>query len=467
MQLRPYQDRIMDDIRSAYRSGQRSVLAVAPTGSGKTVLFSYAAKIASERGKRVGIIAHRIELLDQCSDTLNQWGVQHGFVAPGRGVDPFARVQVCSVQSLARKIKNGIFRPYDFCIIDEAHHAVAGSSWGQVIDAHPEAKILGVTATPARLGGEPLSAFQTMVVGPTVRELIDLGALTPYSLFCPPAVDMTRVSRRGGDYARDENETAMDKPTVTGDAVREYLRRARGKRAVAFCVSIAHAQHVAAQFLASGVASESIDGKMDRSARFAVLDRFRRGETLVLTSADLVSEGFDLPAIEAAILLRPTQSLALCLQQVGRALRPFPGKDRAIILDHAGNLGPNGRHGLPDDDREWTLEGRVKGQGVSGTPTIPMSQCAHCFFTGRPFVVCPSCGHERAIEGRKVEEVEGELQEIDLEAARRAKRVEQARAAGLAELIALGKQRGYKKPEAWAKFVWASRNQKFAANARG
>jgi superfamily II DNA or RNA helicase len=388
------------------------------------------------------------------------WGVQHGFVAPARGIDPFARVQVCSVQSMGRKIDRYHARPFDFLIVDEAHHAAMNTTWGAVIQAHAGKRILGVTATPARLGGEPLTAFETMVVGPTVAELIELGALTPYSLFCPPSADMSNVTRRGGDFAKDQTEGVMDKPTVTGDAVREYMRRARGRRAMAFCVSVAHAKHVAASFLASGIPAEAIDGKMDRADRRASISRFKAGETLVLTSADLVSEGFDVPAIEAAILLRPTQSLALCLQQVGRALRPFPGKDRAVILDHAGNLGPNGRHGLPDDDREWTLDGRVKGRGSAGEKTIPMSQCDQCFFTGRPFVICPSCGHERKVEGRKIEEVEGELTEIDLEAARTAKRVEQARAKTLDELIALGVSRQYRNPRAWAIHLLNARGQR-------
>lgn len=455
IELRPYQERFVADLRAAYAKGARALLGVAPTGSGKTVMFSYMASEAIRRGRRVGVMAHRIELLDQIGATLHDFDVPHGFVSPGRSPDPFAPVQVCSVFSVARRIERYARRPFDFLIVDEAHHAAGGSTWHQVIGVHRNARVLGVTATPMRLSGEPVAdAFDAMVVGPTTGELIELGALARYRAFAPTTPELDGVHRRMGDFVRPELDTAMDRPTITGDAVTHYLRLARGKRALAFCVSIAHAEHVAAQFIAAGVSAASLDGHMERGERRETIRRFVDGETLVLTSCDLVSEGFDLPAIEAVILLRPTQSLALHLQQIGRGLRPYPGKETALILDHAGNLM---RHGLPDEPREWTLQGRGKDAAKPGETAIPVRTCASCFGVFRPAPACPHCGAPVMVEGRRVEEIEGELAEVDIEVLRRAKRAEQGRAQTFEQLVALGRARGYRAPEGWARHMLAAR----------
>lgn len=451
--LRPYQTAFEDGIRSAYATGAQSVLAVLPTGGGKTVVFSDMASKSVQRGNSVGIVAHRVEILEQIGRALEQFGVPHGFLAPGYAPNPLAPVQVCSVQAMARRIDRYTRDPFDFLIVDEAHHAAAGTGWHAVINAHAKKKVLGVTATPQRLSGEPLSiAFNQMVVGPSTADLIQMGALTPYRLFAPFKPDMAGVTRRGGDFAKAESEAIMDKPTITGDAVSHYRRLADGKRAVVFCVSIAHAEHVAAQFMAAGIGARSLDGKMDRSTRRSVLAAFAAGSVPVLTSCDIISEGFDVPSIECAILLRPTESLALYLQQVGRALRPFPGKDAAIILDHAGNsmekrLGGRG-HGLPDDPRNWTLEG-VKKSGKGGQPTIPTVICGTCFAVFRPAPCCPYCGAKRDIEGRTIAEVDGDLEEVDPDLVREARRLEQEainrrvqQTRGLADLARLGVELG-------------------------
>lgn len=437
--LRPYQDKFETDIRGAYAGGAKSVLAVLPTGGGKTVVFSDMAAKAAARGNSVGITAHRVEILEQIGRALEARGVPHGYLAPGFAPNPLAQVQVCSVGAMARRIDRYHRNPFKFLIVDEAHHAAAGTQWHAVINAHtpdpsrPQAaacRILGVTATPQRLSGEPLSvAFDEMIVGPSTSELIQLGALSKYRLFAPFRPDMSGAKRQGGDYKKSDAAGIMDKPTITGDAVAHYKRIASGKRAIVFCVSIEHAEHVAAQFSAAGLRASSLDGKMDRKQRRAILAAFERGEIEVLTSCDIVSEGFDVPAIEVAILLRPTESLALYLQQVGRALRPFPGKDYAIILDHAGNSverAQGGRgHGLPDDVRAWSLEG-VKGRDkAAGERTIPTVICGGCYATFRPSQpCCPYCGFERDILGRTIKVTDGELVEVDPDLVRQARQEE-------------------------------------------
>lgn len=433
--LRDYQaDRFIGPIRAAYAAGSMAVCAVLPTGGGKTVSFSWMVRAAMDRGLSVGVCAHRIELLDQIARTLDMFGIRYGFIAPGRLADPFAAVQICSVQSLANRIAKNGKRPFDFLIVDEAHHAAAGTSWHKVIKHHAGKRVLGVTATPIRLGGQALSdAFDALVIGPTTRELIDLGALCDYRAFAPTAPDMSGVPTRMREFGKAETEKVMDKPSITGSMVLEYLKLARGKRALAFCVSVKHAEDVAAEFCASGIRASSLDGTMDRKQRADILADFEAGRLLVITSCDVVSEGLDVPAIEAVILGRPTQSLTMYLQQVGRALRPFPGKDRALILDHAGNIA---RHGFPDDEREWSLNGSEVRAGGKSEQTVHARICPACmaaFKPGQPR--CPECKAVMEIKSRIVEEVAGELAELDREAIERAAKMEKSRERGMAKTL--------------------------------
>lgn len=420
-------------------------------------MFSYMAGRAVEKGLKVWILAHRVELLDQISRTLREFAVPHGVIAPGYIADRRKPVQVASVFTLARRLER--YDPPDLIIVDEAHHAISASTWGKVITAFPAAKLLGVTATPIRLSGEGLGdLFETMVQGPTMRELIDLGALSPYRLFAPAGVDLTGVHTRMGDFVRGEIEAAMDKPSITGDAVSHYRKLAPGRRAVAFCVSVEHAVHVAEQFRAAGISAQAIDGSMDRTLRASVLSEFSAGRIQVLASCDLISEGFDVPAIEAAILLRPTQSLGLYLQQVGRALRTFPGKTEAVILDHAGNVK---RHGLPDEERVWSLDGTQRRKGAQKSE-IPVKTCGSCFATVHSAATHCSCGFEFPVHRREVEQRDGVLEEVDLATAVRQRRQEQGRAQTEAELIAIGKARGMRRAELWARHVIRARQAKQA-----
>ena len=424
---------------------------------------------AARLGKRVGIFVHRAELVQQVSDTLSEFSVRHGIIAAGAPMQRGLNCYVVSTQTYARRIPQ--VPRFDLSIVDEAHHCVAGSTWATALGHSPGAKILGVTATPERLDGRGLGdVFETMVQGPTVRELIDAGALSDYRLIVPPAVNLGGLHTRMGDYVRGEAAALMDKPTITGDAIGHYRRHASGKRAVAFCVTVAHAQHVAQEFMAAGITAVAIDGGMDKSLRRDAVKDFKAGRIRVLTSCDLISEGFDLPAIEAAILLRPTQSLGLYLQQVGRALRVYPGKDRAIILDHVGNSGriEAGRfvanHGMPDDDREWSLDGRLERKRAAGDQVRPGRQCPKCYAMNPPASAKCACGHVFAPEGRTVEQVEGTLHEVNVEderaAAFRVRMKEQAQARSLEQLTELGRMRGMQKPEAWARHVWTARERK-------
>jgi superfamily II DNA or RNA helicase len=317
LQLRPYQETIVSDLRRAYREGSRAVLLASPTGSGKTAVFAYITEGAARRGNRVMILVHRQELLSQCSGALTDLGVPHGMIAPNRTMtyDP---VQVASVQTLVRRLQKT--PAPNLIIVDEAHHAAAGS-WRRIIEHYRKSLILGVTATPVRLDGQGLGVetggyFDRMVLGPSVRELIEQGYLSRPVVYAPPVgADLAGVHRRFGDFVAKETAERMDKPHITGNAVDHYLRICPNAPAIAFCSSVKHAEHMAERFRDAGIPSESLDGTLDDRMRRHRIMALADGRIRVLTSCDIVSEGTDIPVVTAAILLRPTQSTGLYLQQ--------------------------------------------------------------------------------------------------------------------------------------------------------
>lgn len=458
IQLRPKQTDLINDIREAFKI-DRKVLAVAPTGFGKTVVFSYLASTVMARNKRVYILVHREELIDQVSRTLADFSVPHGFIAAGRS-DIALPVMVCSVFTLANRMDS--YPEPELLIVDEAHHAAAGSTWGRVIGTWNRSYILGVTATPIRLDGRDLSGnFGVMVEGPTVGRLIADRDLCPYRMYTPPVV-LGKLRMRMGDYNKTDMQIAMDKPQITGNAVAHYTKLAAGKRALVFCTSLIHSEHTRDSFREAGYRAEMIDGKLDKSERRRRVQQFTDGRIQVLTSCELVNEGFDLPAIEVAILLRPTMSLGLYLQQVGRALRNSPGKAEALILDHAGNAG---EHGLPDDEREWSL-GEEQSKAKKKKKPTGVRMCGRCYGASKPgTMVClhplpdgSICNFQWPIEAREIEQKVGELQEIDAEIART--KLEARKEVGMSKtlesLVALERQRGYK--PGWAMHIWQARS---------
>ena len=383
----------------------RRVLGVACTGFGKTVCFSEIVRRTVDRGHSVVVLAHRIEIVRQIGRALARSGVAFGWVLPGQAT-PGERVLVGMVQTIANRL--GAIAPPKLLVVDEAHHATAGS-YARITDAWKDSYVLGVTASPARTDGRGLGdAFDALVEGPPMEELIARGRLSGFDYFAPPVTaNLAGVTTRAGDYAQDQLAAAMDQRSVTGDAVRTYAHRLAGRPAIAFCVSVDHAHHVAQQFAEAGWKAESVDGSTDADVRADRIAAIGDGRLNVLTSCDIISEGTDIPVVAGAILLRPTQSLIVYLQQVGRVLRPKPDNSRAVILDHCGNVL---NHGMPDQPREWTLEGRQKRTG----PT-PVRQCSKCYAAFRPAPRCPCCGHsfETAPKPRaQLKQKAGELEQV-------------------------------------------------------
>lgn len=459
IQLRPYQQNGVDNIRKSFINGSRSPLFVLSTGGGKTVIFCHIAQQTALKNKRVLILVHRVELLRQTSKALTKSGVRHGLMNPKYTPDLKASVQVASVQTLVNRLDK-IPAP-DLIVIDEAHHATAGS-WRKIIEYYPKARILGVTATPIRGDGKGLGVhasgvFDDLVIGPPISDLIDMGFLVKPIIYAPKKqLDFSSVKIVRGDYDKAQVTEIMDKPTITGDAVDHYKKLCSGVPAIVFCVSVSHAEHVAQSFRDSGYRAYSVDGTMDDSTRSRILGGLGNGTIDVVTSCDLVSEGTDIPAVGCAILLRPTQSTGLYLQQVGRALRIADGKTEAIILDHVGNVMS---HGFPDDHREWSLDGKKKrSRKQIQEAALDVHQCEKCYAVSKPVPVCPYCGHVREVKTREMIQVEGELERMKRDQLQRDRRSEVGKTRELEDLIALGKSRGYK--PGWARAVYKARMDK-------
>jgi superfamily II DNA or RNA helicase len=407
LSLRKYQQQGVSSIRLEYMERRNRVLYVLPTGGGKTVIFCYIAEQAAMKGNRICILVHRQELVSQTSEALDRLGVSHGVISAGHSMDLSHGVQVASVWTLARRLHQVPADFFQLLIVDEAHHAVAGS-WAKVINHYRAAKVLGVTATPERLDGKGLGQyFDSMIVGPDSAWLTANGFLAPARVFAPPTkVDTSKLHVRGGDYRMEEAEDLMMQAGIMGDAVAHFRRHIDPGTAIAFCCTIAHAQAVADAFKGAGYRAAALDGNMDKETRRALIAKLGTGEVQVLTSCQIISEGTDVPSVTGAILLRPTQSLSLYLQQVGRCLRPAPGKTHAIINDHVGN---SLKHGLPSDPREWSLEGRVKRQA---TAAPPVKVCPGCF-AAIPTAsrICPECGHQFEVEAPELTQIDGDLVE--------------------------------------------------------
>ena len=455
IQLRPYQQELKQDIVAAwgdwltktptasndaavsdhYFNGLQNVLAVAATGSGKTVLFS---SIVADEPGAVCVVAHRHELVAQMSMALARNGIRHrviGSDALSREciashidelrvsyVDPNSRVAAASVDTLILR-DDPQFHAWRMTVklwvMDEAHHVLKHNKWGKAVNLFPNARGLGVTAETERADGYGLGAqndgvFHSMVLAPTMRDIIGMGFLTDYRVFCPPSDLNLKDIPLGadGDFSPKKLAKATKASHITGDVVKHYLKLAKGKLGITFAVDIEAAEEIAAGYRAAGVPAEIVTGKTNAAVRRNILKRFKNREILQLVNVDLFGEGFDLPAIEVVSMARATNSFNLFKQQAGRALRLLQGKEWAIIIDHVGNFL---RHGPPDQYRDFTL-GRPtpKAKRDPDENVIPQRVCADCTVPyERIYATCPFCGHTPVPPQRNAPEfVDGDLIEL-------------------------------------------------------
>lgn len=433
---RPDQFQFIGEIHEAWNQGAQNVLGRADTGFGKTVCLGY---IVEQHPGASCVIAHRQELVGQLSMTLAKYGVRHNLIAADATVraiaaahvqelgasyySPSARCAVASVDTLVRRDNLDAWAgQVTLWISDEGHHVVRGNKWSNAIDrfTNPAVKGLLPTATPERADGKGLGRHadglaDLMVQAPPMRWLIDNGHLTDYRVVCVES-DLQLLDSEvsaSGDWSTAKLRKAAEKSHIVGDVVANYLRFARGMRHVTFSTDVETAMAITAAYREAGVRAECLTGKTNDHLRRQMLRRFERGEIDEIVAVDIISEGFDLPAIEAVSFARPTQSLAMYMQQFGRALRTMEGKGSALILDHVGNVI---RHGLPDRPREWTLNRRDK-RSTAATDAIPMRVCLECYQPfERKYAECPHCGHYHEPQGRSLpEQVDGDLAEMSPE----------------------------------------------------
>lgn len=602
--LRDYQKNFIKDIHSQFCAGYKAVCGQSPTGSGKTVIFSYIANGAINQGSKVVILVHRQELILQTSLALAKFQIPNAIIAPASVIKSSAQIQyrelgrnyidlnspcvVASVQTLGRRLdeftnyfdfiitdecfvgdtliktKNGYkkikniksgdfvytfnekecffeYKPvekrlkkplnenlirinniictenhlfftknnwkkakdltisdfllneyfnfvkiksitnvkknnedsvYDLTVADNhnyfangflvhnCHHAVAGQ-WRNVTDRNPNAFLLGLTATPERLDGKGLGiesggVYEKLVLGPSVKSLIERGYLSQPRVFAPPInFDDSALRTIAGDYDVKQMSEMLDQPQIIGDCVRHYSKICPNMPAIAFCSTIEHARHTAEQFCNAGFNFKCIDGTMSDFDRRDAIEGLGSGRYDGLTSCNIISEGTDIPVVGCAIFLRKTKSLSLYLQQAGRVLRPYSGKEYSIILDHVRNVE---NHGFPEDERDWSLEGRRKQK--RDEDEIFIRTCPQCYACYKSSLrACPVCGFgaENAIKSqREIEFIDAELVEIQ----KAQKERERKEANAFNKLLELGKQRGYSNPYAWGKIVLNSRKRK-------
>lgn len=470
MKLRPYQADVKSGIYEAWGPpGVRNVLAILPTGAGKTVTFSDI--LHEHRGPSVAI-AHRQELVGQISLALAREGVRHKIIAPksvikfciaqhvekvGRSYyDPNAKTAVAGVDTLIRR-GDPAFKAWansvTLWVMDEAHHVLTANKWGAAVEMFPNAKGLGVTATPCRADGKGLGrhadgVFDVMVEGPMMRALINMGYLTDYRIVAPKTTDLNLDAvpiGSGGEYQKKALRRAVKRSRLVGDVVKEYQKFAMGKRGVTFATDLDTAQEICDQFNLAGVPAKMVHGGSTDAERGAAVTALESGEILNLVNVDLFGEGFDLPAIEVVSMARPTKSYSLYVQQFGRALRlmianelkplwdTFTNAERlahiaasskpsALIIDHVGNHDLlAGGHGLPDSVREWSLDRRDRNGGSGGvaddiipTRVCPAPTCQQVY--ERLHLACPYCNHIPIRTARSgPEHVDGDLTEISPE----------------------------------------------------
>ena len=399
MTLRDYQQRAVND--TIANIGERCCL-VAPTGSGKTHM---GVAIVNAIDRPTLWLAHRRELVRQAADRLVAHGITPGIILAGEPWARRAKVQVASIQTLARREAP----PAELIVLDEAHHAVS-EGFQHLLSTYPAASIVGLTATPFRLDGRGLGdIFGRLVIAATTQELCDAGTLHAPRVYAPSNPNLSRVKIRHGDFVTGSLAKAMDKPSITGDIVEHWRKLGRG-RTVAFAVSVEHSKHIVEAFQSAGVIAEHLDGTTPKDRRDAILGRLRSGATQLVSNCMVLTEGWDLPELETAIIARPTASQCLHLQMIGRIMRAADGKAEAIVLDHAGN---HHRHGFVTDPIEYSLYVSPKQSREEGDAVARVKICKECYGANmQTATVCVLCGAEFKTVPRKVAQVEGTLQEL-------------------------------------------------------
>jgi superfamily II DNA or RNA helicase len=450
IELRPYQCDVIADYHETLAAGQKRIVLTCPTGAGKTLIAADIVKKTVAGWGRVLVLSHRREITQQTSEKLHGFGISHGIIQAGFSPRPLEMVQVASIQTLhARAIRSDkMDLPLaKLLIIDECHHCPA-QTYQAIIDAYPDAILLGLTATPCRGDGRGLGTiFQTIIETPQVAELIALGYLVKTRVYAPVNPDLTGVRVQAGDFVETQLADRMDRPKLIGDIVEHWLKFSERRRTICFTVNVAHSIHLRDEFIRAGVRAEHIDGGTPKPERDAALARLASGEIELITNCMILTEGFDCPPVGCCVLARPTRKMGLYRQMIGRVLRPAEGKPDAIILDHSGAVF---RHGFVEDPVEWTLDPDQHAESAAhaarcnnggGSRLLECSQCSAIRVAGEP---CPNCGFLPQRPPRPVAVARGELGLVQDGRAHAHAYDPQERARWHGMLTAVAAQRGYK-----------------------
>jgi DNA repair protein RadD len=438
--LRPRQERAIADLRRSLASGHKRPMLQAPTGFGKTLLSAHIVAGALGKGKRVAFCVPRLTLIDQSVSAFSAEGIRAVGVLQGTHslTDPEQPVQVCSAQTLARRKRPDV----DLVIVDEAHeHHKSIFRWMADCPAIP---FVGLSATPWSCGLGKY--YDDLVIAATTRELIDQGYLADFVAYAPSDPDLSDVSTRAGEFQQDELADAMDRTSIVGDIVETWIKRGGDLPTVAFCVNRNHAKHVAERFEEAGVAVEYVDGETSREDRERIFSRFKSGETKILVSVGVLTTGFDAD-VRCIIDAQPTRSRILFVQKIGRGLRTAEGKDKLIILDHAGNCL---RLGLPTDIHQDSLddgkerEGSAKKKRSEPLPKLCPDCKALLSYKARE---CSACG-AKIIAVSTVHDAEGDLVELGARQSGKRQATLFDMAQFFAELRGYAQHKGY--AEGWA-----------------
>ena len=461
--LFPDQTETIAELRQTMRRS-KNILLQSPTGSGKTAMAIWMINQAVKKGHKTMFTVPRRELRKQTSLSFEEYGINHSYVAAGQSYNPFAKSYIGMVDTMARRLD--VLPDVDIVIIDETHFGMG--SLNTVINHYKKtgAWIVGLSATPWKSSGKGLGCwYDEMVMGKSIRWLIDNKRLSDYKFYGGETKpDLSGLKITGGDYAKGELATYMEeKRVIIGDCVSDYRKRAMGRLHIVRCASIKHSEMTAQAFNDNGIPARHVDGTTSDDDMRKIIKAYARREILVLTFCDLLNFGFDLSqasgmdvCIESGSDLKPTKSLAGQMQYWGRILRYK--EQPALIFDHVNNYD---EHGFPCSERNWTLDDRKQNKrNTNEGEHIPTKQCTNCFFIHPPAPKCPECGFEYPIKSREIEQVDGELLEIDPKQAIQERKKEQGRAQTLDDLIAIGKSRGMKHPTMWASKVIAARMRK-------
>lgn len=437
--LRNYQNKLINDLKNSLVQGNHNVVVQSPAGSGKTVTMAAIAKSATDKHNNVLFIVHRREIVEQVKSTFKAYGVNMKLCYVGM------------VQTVTRRLEK-LDKP-QLILVDECHHSLA-KSYTRIFEYFEQANVVGFTATPIRLSGQGLSkVFDDLILGPQIDWLIDNNFLAPYEYYSVKLIDDKKLKKNStGDFSSKSMDSAS-KNIIYGDVIKTYKRVASNTKTIIYTHNVESSIKVAKEFNDAGFKALQVDGKTPKDKRKQVMDDFRNGKVTILVNAELYGEGVDVPDCQTVIMLRPTESLSLFIQQSMRCMRYRPNKT-ATIIDHVANYT---RFGLPDTPRTWSLEGRPKKKSESGGTAI--RTCPHCFAViPAAYSTCPICGYVIGVENKemkvdknvKVEKIGKDFHfKTDYEQVRYSQMKPQD-ATSYRDLQKIGKARGYK--PGWAFF---------------